>query len=71
MCCALPTHPLIIHDNDLFNLSMSAEFILKIPFARADGQTKYSQNVCRFYFGEDGWGHRRGLGGNGILKWRI
>lgn len=50
---------------------MSAEFILKIPFARADGQTKHSQNVCRFYFGEDGWGPRGGLGGNGILKSRI
>lgn len=68
---ARPTHPLVIHDNNLFNLSMSAEFILKIPFGGADRQTKYSQDVCRFYFGEDVWGPRRGFGGNGVRTSRI
>lgn len=48
-----PPGSLIIHDNNLFNFSMSAEFILKVPFGRADRQTKYSQDVCRFYFGEN------------------
>lgn len=68
---AWSTHSLIIHDNNLFNFSMSAEFILKVPFGRADRQTKYSQDVCRFYFGENEWGLRWRFGGNGVPASRI
>lgn len=66
-----PPGSLIIHDNNLFNFSMSAEFILKVPFGRADRQTKYSQDVCRFYFGENEWGLRWRFGGNGVPASRI
>ena len=40
-------HPLVVHNDDLFNAPEPTELVVEVPLGRPDAQTKYSQHVGR------------------------